>query len=194
MPDHVPGYRPPARWLHWIVAAVVLLMIPAGLIMTTEGLPRPVQDTLYLFHKNTGVLLFLVILVRLGYRLAHPPPPLPPSVPGWQRRAAGVSHALLYALLLILPITGFTRVRAGGFPIELLDRLGLGPWLAKSKPLADAAQNAHRVAAFLIIAILAVHIAAALQHALIRRDGVWSRMWPPGGGAAGTRQDRSSMM
>ncbi|MCZ0961223.1 cytochrome b [Paracoccus benzoatiresistens] len=178
MPDRLPGYRPPARWLHWIVAVAVLMMIPAGLVMTQEGLPRPVQDTLFIFHKNLGTLLILVILVRVIYRLTHRPPPLPDSVPPWQRRAAAVSHGMLYALLVIMPISGFVRVRAGGYPIELLDRLGFGPLIGKSERLADAASALHAAAAFLLIAVLAVHVAAALQHALIRRDGVWSRMWP----------------
>lgn len=178
MTDHPPGYRPPARWLHWIVAAAVLLMIPAGLIMTREGIPRPLQDTLFLFHKNTGVLLVPVILVRILYRLTHRPPPLPLSIPAWQRGAARLSHALLYILLVVMPVSGFIRVRAGGFPIELLDRLGVGPWLGKSERVAEVAQTIHFVGALTLIAVLAVHIAAAAQHALIRRDGVWSRMWP----------------
>lgn len=178
MTDHPPGYRPPARWLHWIVAAAVLLMIPAGLIMTREGIPRPLQDTLFLFHKNTGVLLVPVILVRILYRLTHRPPPLPLSIPAWQRGAARLSHALLYILLVVMPVSGFIRVRAGGFPIELLDRLGAGPWLGKSERVAEVAQTIHFVGALTLIAVLAIHIAAAAQHALIRRDGVWSRMWP----------------
>ncbi|WP_306754174.1 cytochrome b [Paracoccus actinidiae] len=178
MIERLPGYRTPARWLHWIVAVAVLLMIPAGLIMTQEGISRPLQDTLFLFHKNTGVLLVPVILARIAYRLTHRPPPLPRSVPGWQRGAARLSHVLLYVLLVVMPVSGFIRVRAGGFPIELLDRLGMGPWLAKSERVADIAQGIHAVGAFTLIAVLAIHIGAAAQHALIRRDGVWGRMWP----------------
>lgn len=171
------GYRMPARWLHWIVAAVVLLMIPAGLVMTREGLPRPVQDTLFIFHKNTGVLLFPVILLRLGYRLTHRAPPLPASVPPWQRVVARTTHMLLYALLIVMPLSGFTRVRAGGFPVELLDRLGAGPWIAKSEALAHAAQAVHWTGAALLIGFVALHTGAAVFHALVLRDGVWSGMW-----------------
>lgn len=179
MPHPLQGYRTPARAMHWIVAAAVLLMIPAGLVMTREGISRPLQDALFLFHKNTGVLLFFLILARLAYRLMHPPPRLPASMPGWQRRAAGASHAALYALLIAMPVSGFVRVRAGGFPIELLDRLGAGPWLAKSEPLADFAKDFHALAAFTLIGVLFIHVGAALHHAMIRRDGVWQRMWPP---------------
>ena len=95
MPDRLPGYRPPARWLHWIVAVAVLVMIPAGLLMVQEGLPRPVQDMLFILHKNLGTLLIPVILVRVIYRLTHRPPPLPDTIPRWQRRAAALSHGVL---------------------------------------------------------------------------------------------------
>lgn len=178
MPDHLPGYRPPARWLHWIVAVAVLVMIPAGLVMVQEGLPRAVQDTLFILHKNLGTLLIPVILVRVIYRLTHRPPPLPDTIPRWQRRAAALSHGMLYALLIVLPVSGLVRVRAGGYPIELLDRLGVGPWIGRSEPLAAAASALHAAAAFLMIGVLAVHVGAALHHAFIRRDGVWSRMGP----------------
>lgn len=175
------GYGRMSRRLHWIVAAAVVPMILAGLVMTTEGLPRALGNALFLFHKNLGVILVPVILLRLVWRLTHPAPPLPDPMPRWQRIAARLSHGALYALLVILPVSGFVRVRAGGFPIELLDALGAGPWLAKSETLANTAQTLHHRAGILLILVLAVHVAAAAHHALIRRDGVWQRMWPPGG-------------
>jgi cytochrome b561 len=170
-------YRRPARILHWGVALAVLLMIPAGLIMTTEGLPRSVQDTLFIFHKNLGVLLFPVIVVRLIYRAGHKPPPLPDSVPRWQQRIARLTHAALYVLLFLMPLSGYIRVRAGGFPIEMLDAVSLGAGIAKNEALADAAMRVHYIAAMTLITLVAIHTGAALYHALVLRDGVWSRMW-----------------
>ena len=179
-PTH-QGYRRPARWLHWIMAALVLLMIPAGLIMVQKGLARPVQDALYLFHKNTGVILLGLLVIRLIHRRRHPAPDLPATLPHWQRRAAHLSHMALYVLLLVMPVSGYIRVRAGGFPIEGLDAIGIGTLVPKSENLANAASAVHQAAAFLLIALIALHVAAALQHAMLRRDGVWSRMWPPNG-------------
>lgn len=175
------GYRTPARLLHWIIAVAVLLMIPAGLIMTRDGTGKALQDALFLFHKNTGALLIPLILARILYRWRHPAPPLPVTMPDWQKRAARVSHLGLYGLLVIMPLSGFVRVRADRYPIELVDRLGAGTWLPKSKALAEAAQGLHYAAAMLLIALLALHVGAALHHALIRRDGVWQHMWPPFG-------------
>ena len=161
----------------------LLLLMPVGILFaawTWSRLPQAVR--LAVPDGWEAMLLIPVILARIVYRRLHPPPPLPASVPGWQRRAAAASHLALYVLLVVMPLSGFVRVRAGGFPIELLDAMGAGPWLPKSEALAAAAQGLHFIAALLLIAVLAVHVGAALQHALIRRDGVWQRMWPPAGG------------
>ena len=81
-------YRPTARLLHWLVALLVIATIPAGTVMVQEGLPRWLQDGLFMFHKNVGVVILLLVLFRLAWRAANPPPPLPASVPGWQARIA----------------------------------------------------------------------------------------------------------
>lgn len=164
------------------MAVLVLLMIPAGLVMVRPGLTRAVQDGLFIFHKNMGVLLLLLVILRLIYRLRFPPQPLPPSVPRWQRFAAAASHGALYLLLIVMPLSGYVRVRAGGFPIEGLDATGIGTLLPKSTALAEAAQSVHLVCGYALIGLIALHIAAALQHALWYQDGIWARIWPPDGG------------
>jgi len=176
-------YRWPARLLHWGMALLVLAMIPVGLVMVQQGLNRPVQNALYLFHKNVGVLLFLLIGLRLLYRWRHRPPPLPATVPGWQRRVAALSHGALYLLLVVMPVAGYVRVRAGGFPIEMLDAMGIGSFVPRSKPLAELAQTIHYFGGLALIALIAVHIAAALHHAVLKGDGVFARIWPPLGRA-----------
>ncbi|MFN3275886.1 MAG: cytochrome b [Paracoccus sp. (in: a-proteobacteria)] len=173
-----PAYRRPAIWLHWSVALPVLLMIPAGLLMTRDDLSRETQDMLFLFHKNMGVLLVPLIALRIAFRLTHRPPPLPGTLPLWQRRAAGLSHGLLYAGLVIMPLSGIIRVRAGGFPIELLGLSGAGRIMPRSDGLAEWASGLHAVTAMMLIGLLALHLGAALHHGLIRRDGIWQRMWP----------------
>lgn len=179
MQDGRRGYGTTARVLHWLVALAILLMIPAGLIMVREGLDRGLRDALFLFHKNVGAGLIAVVALRLVWRLTHPPAPLPAAMPPWQRRVAGLSHLMLYALMVVMPLSGYVRVRAGGFPIEALDRLGLPALVPRSEPLAQAASRLHEVSAWLLVAVLALHVGAALHHALIRRDGIWSRIWPP---------------
>lgn len=160
------------------MAILVLLMIPAGFIMIREGISRPLQNNLFIFHKNVGVLLLILIAVRLLYRWRNAPPPEPSHLPDWQLKIAGLTHGLLYALLVIMPIAGYVRVRAGGFPIETLDALGIPALVPKSEGLADFAKAIHFYGGWAIAILVAMHVGAALQHGLIKKDGVFSRMWP----------------
>ncbi|MEL6913561.1 MAG: cytochrome b [Pseudomonadota bacterium] len=174
----VHGYPTISRWLHWITAVVVLLTIPVGVIMTTEGLSRPVQNSLFIYHKNVGVVIILLVLARLLVRAVTVSGPLPAAMPTWQRQAAAVSHGALYVLLLVMGISGYIRVTAGGFPIEMLNALNVPPLVPRSDALADTAKWVHATVRFAIAAFILLHIGAALQHGLIKRDGVFSRMWP----------------
>ena len=173
------GHGTTMRVLHWLVAVLILLMIPAGLIMVQAGLERPLQDALFIFHKNVGSRLIVIVALRLAWRLTHRPPDLPARLPSWQRRAAAASHVALYVLMVAMPLSGYVRVRAGGYPIEALDAMGVPALVPRSEALAKAASTFHQVAAFALIGVIAIHVGAALQHALIRRDGVFQRMWPP---------------
>lgn len=170
-----------ARALHWVTAILVIATIPVGTLMVQEGLPRAFQDGLFIFHKNVGVILILLVAVRLIYRAAHEPPPLPASVPDWQRQAAGLTHVLLYALLIVMGLSGYVRVTAGGFPIEMLDALGIPPLAPRSDSLAETAKAVHFYARFALVALILLHVGAALQHLFSRADGVFSRMWPAAG-------------
>lgn len=179
MPVPASSYRTPARLIHWVMAVLLLMTIPAGLVMVREGIPRPLQDALFLFHKNIGVFLFLLVVLRLSYRWRHPAPRLPASLPGWQRRAAKANHVALYVLVLAMPVVGYVRVRAGGFPVEALDAMGVPALIPRSDAVADAAMTLHYYGGITIAILIVVHVAAALHHGLLRRDGIFSRMWPP---------------
>jgi cytochrome b561 len=179
MTERDAGYRTPARLFHWIVAILVLLMIPAGFVMVQQGIPRGLQNTLFIFHKNMGVVVLLIVIARLAYRRFNPPPPLPEAMPQVQRRIAELSHLALYTLLVLMPLAGYIRVRAGGFPIEWLDALGVPTLVPRSDAIAEVAKTIHYFGAMALIALVALHVGAALFHGIIRRDGVFSRMWPP---------------
>ncbi|WP_245947190.1 cytochrome b [Jannaschia seohaensis] len=160
------------------MALLVLATIPAGAIMIQDGISRSLQNTLFIFHKNVGVLLLLLIVVRLAYRLRNPPPPEPAHLAEWQVTVAGAVHWALYGLLFLMPLSGYVRVRAGGFPIEALDALGVPALVPRSDALANFAKATHFWCSWAIAALVALHIAAALQHAVLKKDGVFQRMWP----------------
>lgn len=178
-------YRRTARLFHWAMAMLVIPMIAAGVLMVQPDLDRSLQNALFLFHKNVGVLLLILVAMRVIYRWRHPPTALPGDLPGWQKRAAALSHVSLYALLFIMPFAGYIRVKAGGFPIESLDWLGVPSLVPRSDALAETAKTVHYFAAIALGAFVALHIGAAIYHGFIRRDGIFSRMWPPFAGRRG---------
>ncbi|MEM9395581.1 MAG: cytochrome b [Pseudomonadota bacterium] len=177
MSDVTTSYRFTARLLHWAIGLLIIAMILAGFAMLQEELPRSVRNTLFIFHKNAGILALVAVIVRLAYRALHTPPALPETVEPMQRRAAAVSHFALYALMIAMPIFGYVRVKAGGFPIESLDAWGVPSLVPRSDQLASLAKSAHYVGAIVISVVVLAHISAALYHALVLKDGVFQRMW-----------------
>lgn len=179
MPTQATKYSVPARLIHWVMAILVLGMIPVGFLMVREGLDRGLQNFLFVSHKNIGVLLLLLIFVRLLYRWRNPPQLAPVPLPKAQEIAAKAAHIGLYALLLIMPLAGYVRVRAGGFPIEALDAMGIPSLVPRSDALAEFAKEVHFYGSYAIAGLVLAHIGAAAYHGLMRRDGIFSRMWPP---------------
>lgn len=173
-----PAYKPAARALHWIVAALVIATIPVGALMVEPGWARPTQDAMYVFHKNAGVLILLLMILRLAYRVMNPPPPLPATVPPGQRRIAELAHRALYLLVFVMAVSGYVRVAAGGFPLEALDAMGVPRLVPRSDALAEVAKAVHAYARFALAGLIVAHVAAAVHHGVVKRDGVFSRMWP----------------
>lgn len=171
-------YAATSRALHWIVALMVLTTIPVGVIMLQDGLSRDLRNALFILHKNGGVIILLLVALRLVWRARRPAPPLPDSVPPLQARIAHLAHGALYALLLVMAISGYVRVRAGGFPVEMLDAIGLPGLVPRSDSLEETAKWVHATARYALVALILAHIAAGLNH-LRKRDGVFDRMWPP---------------
>ena len=172
------GFGTVSRMFHWVTVLLVAVMIPAGLVMT-QDVPRGLQDQLFIVHKNLGPIVLVVVLLRLAWRTAHPAPPLPVSVPPLQARTAEVVHRALYALLVVQGVSGYVRVTTGGFPIEGLDALGVPPLLPKAESVANLASGVHQSVGYALIVLIALHVAGAAFHGLVKRDGVFSMMWPP---------------
>jgi len=147
--------------------------------MIQDGLPRSLQNTLFIAHKNVGTFVLLLVVARLIYRWFNPPKLAPVPLPRMQELAAQLTHLGLYAMLIVMPLAGYIRVRAGGFPIEALDALSIPALVPRSEALAEVAKTVHYFGSYAIAGLAAMHIGAALYHGLIRKDGIFTRMWPP---------------
>ena len=162
--------------LHWVTAILIVANLTLGLSMV--GLPiSPPKLHWYLWHKSIGITIFVLTSVRLTWRALHPPPP-PVPMPAWQQRASSLSHAALYALLLLIPVSGYLYSSATGVQVVWLGWLPLPDLVPKDKPLADGLKIVHVTLNSLLAITVCVHVAAALRHHFIDRDRVLARMLP----------------
>jgi cytochrome b561 len=172
---NAPGYTRVARVLHWVTAGLVLLQLPLGIVIANQW-GGPLQDLLYNAHKSLGALILPLVVARLTYRLTHRPPPLPGDIPPVQRLAAQITHWALYALLIIEPLLGWMGTSAYPAPVPFFGLFNLPPLLAPNRALSEQLLSVHRLVAFTIVALAALHIGAALFHHFVRRDRVLQRM------------------
>ncbi|MGV8942414.1 MAG: cytochrome b [Lysobacter sp.] len=168
-----PGFKLPARILHWTMAPLVLAMLFVGVGMVASLEWRP---TLIAFHRPLGVAILLLALIRLGYRWRNPPPPLPADLPRLQVAAAVASHWLLYGLLFAMPLVGWSMLSAGGYPVELWSGMQLPSIVPHNAEFYAPLRAAHSWLSRLLFATILLHVAAALYHAWVRRDGVFAAM------------------
>ena len=165
----------PARLLHWLVAAFVFAQIGLGWAAVSWRL-SPTKLDLFVWHKSVGIVVLALMVVRIGWRLANPPPAWPEQMGSLERRAARAGHCLLYLLLVLLPITGWIVSSAANVPFRIFWLVPLPAIVAPDEATADAAKLAHLTLVVALSALLVVHIGAALRHHFILRDDVLMRM------------------
>lgn len=174
-----PRYTPLAAALHWLLALALVGVFSVGVYMA--DLPfSPQRLKLINWHKWAGITVLALSVLRLGWRLVHRPPPLPAPVlaamPRWQRRLHHATQRLMYGLCLLVPLLGWAYSSAAGFPVVLFGVLPLPDLLAADKALAAVIKPGHGAAAFALAALVGLHVAAALKHQFIDRDGLLARM------------------
>ena len=174
-------YTPVAMALHWLLGLGILGLFAVGLVMT--DLPfSPWRLKLYNWHKWAGVTILVLSFLRLLWRFTHRPPALPARVlqtmPPWQTLAHHATHHLLYILFFTVPLLGWAYSSAAGFPIVWFGQWPLPDLLSKNKEIADLIKPLHGYAAWALVVLAALHIAAALKHHFVDRDGLLNRMLP----------------
>jgi cytochrome b561 len=176
------SYNAVAKTLHWLIALAIIFMLALGWFMgeLPNGFPKFFA---FQFHKSVGITILLLSLCRLGWRLTHEAPPLPPGMAEWERLMARGTHILFYILIIAMPFSGWVMVSASPIPTVLY---GLVPWphlpvipaLANKRAIGHMAGDAHGFMAYTIASLLALHVGAALKHHFMQRDDVLLRMAP----------------
>ncbi|MGZ5802597.1 MAG: cytochrome b [Xanthobacteraceae bacterium] len=169
-------YSMTARIIHWLIAAIILIVLPIGLALNylPEG---PFQDFVYNLHRSLGATLIPLVALRVIWRLTHTPPPLPADIPAVQRIAASATHFLLYLILIAQPIIGWIATSAYPAEIPVFGLFKLPPIWSENRALSDALFKVHWNLGVILTVLLFMHIGGALYHQFIRRDEILRRMW-----------------
>ncbi len=168
-------YTPPAVFLHWLMAVLIIFTIGLGLYMVAiEKEPR--SEWYFDLHMSIGLTLAALLVLRVMWRLTHKPAALPARVPRWQAGSSRLLHWTLYAAMLVMPVAGFTGALYSKFGVTVFGR-NLPHWVAPNHALSQQLLAAHSLVAWLLVATIALHILAGLKHLLLDRDGVFQRMW-----------------
>lgn len=181
-------YDAVAITIHWVTALAIVAQVVMGWSMTSMEPGSYLQFSLYQWHKSVGMTILALSVLRLVWRLAHKPPPLPATMPAWEMRAAKATHALLYALLIMLPLTGWAVVSASPFNIPTilygvlpLPHLPVLSELEDKKSAESALALVHDIGGWILIILLAGHVGAALRHHFVIHDDILVRMLPRSG-------------
>jgi len=167
-----------AMTLHWLVAFGVLGQIALGWwMLDIPKLPVGVRGYWFNLHKSIGLTIGALIVLRIAWRLTHPPPALPRTMPRWQVKAAHASHWLLYGCMLAMPVAGYLGSVFSGYPIRYFGQ-SLPGWGWKDEELKVLFSTVHLVTSLIFVSLITLHVLAALKHLFIDRDGAFHRMFP----------------
>jgi len=186
-------YRAPARALHWSIALLVLVTLPVGFIMvdrsdvkfadgdTTKAAFEATTNLMYDWHKVIGITILALMVARLAYRLIVGAPRSEPYLPSWEKGLSHAVHWSMYALLFAVPIAGYLGISYGDylttFGVKLPGLVALHEGDNHDK-ISEQIFTLHKLGAIALVALVALHVAGALYHKLVRGDGVLNRMWP----------------
>jgi cytochrome b561 len=174
----------PQRWsaptiaLHWLSAVLIFVLLGLGWFMVHGDVGAATKFDLYQLHKSLGFLSLALLLLRLGARFAKASPPLPAAMPDWERRLAGLTHVTFYLLLLVAALSGWLLVSAAiiAIPTRFFDLFVIPNLVGADAALQADMTFLHYVVSRLLIALAALHIAAALKHHFVDRDDIFARM------------------
>jgi cytochrome b561 len=171
-------YTKTAVLLHWLIALLIIAAFLLGLTMTNIPGITPSKLKYFSWHKWMGCTVFGLACLRLLWRLFNPAPPYPGSMSAFQQRAAGALHGLMYFLIFAVPISGYFYSLAAGIPVVYLGILPLPVLIDPNPELKPILKEVHYVLNMVLLAGFILHVAAALKHLIIDRDGIFKRMLP----------------
>lgn len=170
------------RVLHWVIALLVVPVLAVGITLgllgfegTKAAFGSDATNALYTYHKTFGILILGLMAVRIAVRLRRGAPAYETPLTGFERVASRLVHVLLYAVLLVMPVLGWLATAAGGYPVQFFG-WNLPGLIGKDKALSETLFWLHGLGGGVLAGLIALHVAGALRHWLVKRDGVMARM------------------
>lgn len=170
-------YDPVAKLFHWLMAVALMVIFGLGLYMTGLAF-SPEKLKLLSWHKWAGIVILALALLRLIWRLTHKPPSMPAGMSRSQQLSAHGAHALLYVLMIAIPMSGWLMSSAKGVPTVLFGVWALPDLVARNRELGDLLQTVHWYLNVSLAVVVIVHVAAAVKHHFVNRDEILTRMLP----------------
>ncbi len=168
-----------AKWLHWIVAILIICMLILGTVMTELDKTNPIRLTLYMIHKSTGATILALFIIRIIWRWTNPTPALPSEIPAWQQRSAKWMHILFYILIIVMLLSGMIMSTAGNHPIPFWGLFTFKiPFVPHSKTVGHFFGNVHQTLAWAIAVLLVLHIGVVFKHHCKDKIKIMHRMMP----------------
>jgi len=171
-------YTRPAVALHWLIGMLIIATFALGLTMVDIPGLTPTKLKYFSWHKWLGVTVLTLTAIRLLWRLTHAAPPYPAAMPSWQQMAAGGLHAMLYVLMFGIPLSGYFYSLAAGVPVVYLGLWQMPVLIDPNPELKPVLKAVHYWLNVALLTAFLMHVAAALKHHFIDRDGVFKRMMP----------------
>lgn len=172
----IDTYGSVAKFLHWLIALLIIGMLIFGFLL--DYVPKPLQEQLIGLHKSIGLTILLLLLLRLIWRFFNIQPVYPITIAPWEQIAARSVHYCFYIAIFLMPMTGWLMSSFGGHPVNFWGLINVAFPVQANKVLDDKFFTAHQTIAWIIIALLVVHIAAALKHHFIEKNNIFKRMLP----------------
>jgi cytochrome b561 len=173
-----PRYSHVNQALHWLTAACMFAILPLAWVMVNAKEGTPLSSALFNWHKTLGVAVLLITAYRLVWRFFDPPPAYPPQVAAWDRLLAHIVYWLFFAVMILMPVTGLLTSAYGGHPLKLFNWIPTPQPVAPDKGLSQFYGSLHIAGQWAVYALIVLHLAAVVFHAIWGKDGVLGRMLP----------------
>jgi len=159
------GYNTVSKILHWLMAIMIISLLAVGIYMHDLPKEDALRPTLYMLHKAFGMTVLFLLFIRVLWRFTHKPPSLD-RYSGVVKKAATISHTLLYVLMFAVPVAGYLMSAFYGYAVNYFGLFKLPLLVGKDEALAEIAGEAHEILAFILIGVLVLHLAGAIKHRL----------------------------